>query len=42
MAKIGKILVRIEVHDHEYTETAKEKYLFIGTLYGPGNYSGCL
>merc|ERR1712034_161462 len=31
--KIGKILVRIEVHNHPYTETAKEKYLYVGTLY---------
>merc|ERR1711964_512297 len=33
MGKIGKILVRIEVKNHPYTETAKEKYLYIGTLY---------
>merc|ERR1712139_57288 len=33
MAKIGKILVRMEVKAHPYTETAKEKYLYVGTLY---------
>merc|ERR1712216_869434 len=33
MGKIGKILVRIEVHNHPYTDTAKEKYLYVGTLY---------